>query len=755
MKNIIYNRNLTTENCKIMKKSSFALNGIASARMALRLGYTLGTVFVICASNTYADVVNAPIKSSDRQLTVNSNLTSLPTIIVKAEQEDDYAGGQVSSKNSLGFLGDKSVMETPFNTVSYTEKYIADIQAKDITDIIAKADPTVIASGVAGENLESYSIRGFASDIGDVTVNGLAGMAPYYRSTPEMFSRVDVLKGPSALLNGMPPKGSVGGAVNLVTKRATEIPLTRITANYTSDAQFGGHVDLGRRFGENNAFGVRFNGVYRDGEKAINNQEQKVQFGSLALDWRGNRSRLSADFYLNKERTDGPTRGLTLATGVALPKPPKPETLLNPTWAFNDVEDKGVILRGEFDINEQTMIYATVGKSGFDYEAINSGTTEIINANGDFRTNLGAVADTADRKSAEAGIKTKFNTGTINHQLVLNTTYYNEDYNLIASRGVLAPGQFVVTNIYHPVWGNPPLTFNPVPITQTETTLTSIGLADTLSFLQDKLQFTLGGRYQKVETGGFNYLTNAPSEKYDENVITPAAAVLFKVNDKVSVYGNYVEGLSQGARAPLTAENAGKVFAPYKSKQKEIGIKVDFSGFVNTFSAYEIERPSSYTDINTNIFSFGGEQRNRGLEWGFVGSPIQDVRLMGGVTYTDAKLNKTNGGTNQGNQAVGVPKMQSKLGIEWDVPVIENLTFTSNATSVQKSYLDTANTLSVPGYTIFDLGARYKTSFNETPMIFRANVSNLTNKAYWAKPYYTSLGLGAPRTFMLSATVDF
>lgn len=34
-------------------------------------------------------------------------------------------------------------METPFNTIAYTEKYIADQQAKDITDVIAKTDPSI------------------------------------------------------------------------------------------------------------------------------------------------------------------------------------------------------------------------------------------------------------------------------------------------------------------------------------------------------------------------------------------------------------------------------------------------------------------------------------------------------------------------------------------------------------------------------------------------------------------------------------
>ncbi|WP_408698768.1 hypothetical protein, partial [Acinetobacter baumannii] len=32
---------------------------------------------------------------------------------------------------------------------------------------------------------------------------------------------------------------------------------------------------------------------------------------------------------------------------------------------------------------------------------------------------------------------------------------------------------------------------------------------------------------------------------------------------------------------------------------------------------------------------------------------------------------------------------------------------------------------------------------------------NLTNKSYWSMPQFTSLMLGAPRTYLLSATIDF
>ncbi len=48
---------------------------------------------------------------------------------------------------------------------------------------------------------------------------------------------------------------------------------------------------MGRRLGADKQFGVRFNGAYRDGDGPVGKQRKKVQLGSLALDWRGERAR--------------------------------------------------------------------------------------------------------------------------------------------------------------------------------------------------------------------------------------------------------------------------------------------------------------------------------------------------------------------------------------------------------------------------------------------------------------------------------
>lgn len=684
-----------------------------------------------------------------------TGITTLPTVQVRSQSvqsTDPYPGGQVATGSRVGLLGNKDVMETPFSTISYTDAFIANRQAQDITGVIAATDPTVFSNGVTGAWSENYSIRGFSAGTTDLTMNGLFGIAPFYRTSPEMFERIEVLKGPSALLNGMPPGGSVGGAVNLVPKRAGNDPLTRLTASYVSDAQMGAHLDVGRRFGEAKQFGLRFNGVYRNGESAVRDQDKKLQLGSLGLDWRGARARVSADFYTSNDQVDGQTRGINLAPGLAVPRPPRADTGINPAWAFVETRDRGAMVRGEFDISDQWLAYAAMGTSKTRYQYNGAISAQVLDVAGNYRTTIGQLAFEVEKKSAELGIQGGFRTGGIGHRVTINATHYQHDQDDFGRRSV--PGADWTTNLYDPTWG-PAADFVAPHISQTALRLNSYGIADTLSFAEDRIQLTLGLRRQQVVSDTFNVTTGARTARYDEGATTPAAALLVRLSQRLSVYGNVIEGLSQGATAPLTAANPGEVFPPYKTKQKEVGLKVETGDFIHTVGLFEIKRPSSYTDPVTNIYSFDGEQRNRGIEWGFFGSPLRGLRLMGGIAWIRPELTRTAGGVNQGRQATGVPRLQAKLGAEWDLAALPGLTVTGNATAASKQYISADNSLAVPGRTIYDAGARYATRIAERPVVLRANVTNLTNKAYWGMPLLSSLALGAPRTIWLSGSVDF
>jgi len=131
------------------------------------------------------------------------------------------------------------------------------------------------------------------------------------------------------------------------------------------------------------------------------------------------------------------------------------------------------------------------------------------------------------------------------------------------------------------------------------------------------------------------------------------------------------------------------------------------------------------------------------------------VRLLGGAAWLDAEVTKAVTSAQEGKQATGAPRIQGKLGVEWDIPFAPRLTLTANASHAAKQYINTDNSLHIPGRTIYDVGARYATKVGSKPLTLRASVTNLTNKAYWGMPTLGgTLGLGEPRTVLLSATVE-
>lgn len=663
-----------------------------------------------------------------------------------------HAGRQVASGTRLGLLGSREVMETPFSTISYTSEHVQNTQAHGLADVVSRTDPAVFNNGATGMLLESMSIRGFNVAHRDMALGGLYGLTPFYRVTPEMFERVEVHKGPSALLGGMPPGGSVGGAVNLVPKRAGSKPLTQLTGTFMNEGQWGLHADVGRRFGPQQEWGVRFNAVWRDGKGPVKPQKLGARLAALGLDWRGARARFSADLFESRDSLDGVNRGISLAPGVPLPRAPNPRTLLAPDWTFGKSKDRAVILRGEWDVTPNVTLWANAGQGKFDFDSIASSVYRVADTQGTFINDFAHQRDQRDRRAASAGLHARFATGSVAHQLAASFDWQHEQREFgFLLRMLSAPW---VTNLYRPAWG-PAVSraFSNAALPPSgNSRLSGLAVADTLSFADGRVQLTVGVRRQKVSSASSSWFNPAaPWTFYKSSATSPAVAVLLKASEQVSVYANYIEGLSEGQSAPLGTANAGQLFAPYKTRQHEIGVKLAQGDLTHTVALFQIKQPSAWTDPVTNRFTADGRQRNRGLEWSVTGQLRAGLRVLGGASWTQATLTRTAGGVNQGKQAVATPRRQAKLGLEWDA--LPGLTLAGNLRSASRQYIDAANTLHTPGRTVFDVGARYVLPTAGRRITLRASVQNLTNKAYWAGQLYS--GLGAPRTVLLSATVDF
>lgn len=666
-----------------------------------------------------------------------------------------YAGGQVARGGGLGVLGSSDVMDTPFSTTNYTSQFLNDQQARTLADVVVnEASVRVMTS--TGSFSEDFQIRGFKVDSGDVGLNGLYGLASSNRMPTAMMERVEVLKGPGTLMYGISPAGSIGGNINIVTKRADDEPLTRVTTTYESKSILGAHLDMGRRFGDDKQWGIRFNGVYRNGQTSLDEGRQKLALGALSLDYRSDKLRWSLDTYAQRENVDNFRAQTGFHPDIAnIPAAPSGHRAIY-SGADLTIRDSTIASRLEYDISDRLMVYAAAGYhyGASEQDFPSARTTDAVDDLGNLRV-INSWYDAYSRsKTAEIGARAKFNTFGVSHLVTLSGSILKSE---AGSFYLSAPlSQKIDSNIYDPVQLVPMTGDRQSPIKTSETELSSISLTDTLSFADDRILITGGLRRQQVKSENFNP-TGAVTSSYNESAVSPLFGIVVRPLDNVSIYGNFTSGLSTGSTAPVDAANAGEVFAPYKSKQYEAGVKVDWGRVMTTVSVFQVDRPNAITDPDTNIYSYDGEQRNRGVELSAVGEVTDGLRVMASATFYNAKLRRTAGGVNQGNQANGVPKRTFNLAADWDLPWVPGLSVGARAIHTAATPYDAENTLTLPSWTRYDLSARYRTTFQGRPLTLRASVENVFNKKYWlsSSSRLTVATAAAPRTVLLSAEMEF
>ena len=713
------------------------------ARAACRHHHIAAAVALLVATHSVAWAQTAPPKDGAPE-------TTLREVKVQAEQDKRQLpglapGGQVGKAAGLGLLGNVDTINAPFNITAFSSELMEDQNASTVAQVLEN-DPSVRFTTNTGHINENYLIRGFDINASEVAMNGLYGIAPDSNIPTEFIERVELLKGPGALLNGMSPAGGVGGVVNIVTKRPTAQPLTRVTTMFTSGSQLEAHADVSRRFGPEQRLGIRFNGLLGNGETSVDDQKRRRNLGALALDYQGDRFSLGLDAYrYNAHMNNGSPVMVSFSKMDHLIAAPKGSNNLF-RGVNSDVENEGVMLRGHVDLNDTWQLYGSAGRALHHYQGQPTGTRVVLNAVGDGSAvgqtyNLEGFTNTT---SWETGVRGSFVTGAVKHQLSASYNYMNQK----SGRALpITVSPNYTTNIYSPV--DPVLPPNRKGVTlENDNDITSFALADTLSMVDDKVMLTLGLRHQRV---------NQTMKGYDESAVTPAVGLVVKPwGEDVSLYANYIQGLSPGLEVGSTYANAGEVFPPYKTKQMEMGVKWRAGAFTNTLALFQIEKPSTVIDSATNTLQLGGEQRNRGVEWNVSGEALRGLRVLGGVAYMQPKLTGTQGGKNNGNDAFGAARWTANVGGDWDIPGVPGAALSGRVVYPGPQWVNAANTLRAPSWTRVDLGARYATSIAGKKTVLRATVDNAFDRQYWAGAFADNfLTVGAPRTYRISASVDF
>ncbi|MCJ2086029.1 TonB-dependent receptor [Methylobacterium sp. E-005] len=651
-----------------------------------------------------------------------------------------FAGGQVAGGGRVGFLGSRSVFDTPFTQANYTAELIRNQQARSVGDVLAN-NASVRETQPPYSAQRNIIIRGFPVNAKDFAFDGLYGLVSVHQPALDGIERVEVLSGPGAFLYGFPPSGSAVGVVNLVPKRAAEAPLTRVEAQFLSAGTVGGSFDVGRRFGDGNAVGIRINGAYRDGATPIDHLNQGAGALTLGLDYRGEALRLSLDAGYQHLAVDAQSNGFTVNPGFRIPRAPRLSLNVQQPWERAEINQGFGVLRAEYDLTPDMTLFGAVGGSRADRDFFGSNGT-ITSGAGAVQLQTGRVAGKYTQWSGEAGLRTHFQTGPVDHGLAVVATHYAGDEPFYRTGiGLLR------TSLYAPVLYPPP----DRPARRLEVTtrsdLDGVAVTDTASILD--------GRFQGI-TRDLALPQGGSQSRYDKSAATPVAALIVKPWDKLSLYASYAEGFGFGPSAPAQALNASATLPPAVTSQIETGAKLDLDPVGVTLAVFEIKQPFGTLEPRTRVFGLNGEQTNQGLDFNVFGAPTEGVRVLAGLTLIDGRLGKTAGGSFDGHVAPGVPTAQANLGGELDLPpwLAKGVTLTGLVIYTAPQYYDQANRQKIPDYTRLDLGIRYSFVAHGMPLTARFNVENAAGARYWASAGAGVLSYGTPRTFLASLTAD-
>ncbi|PRD14192.1 TonB-dependent siderophore receptor [Pantoea coffeiphila] len=725
----------------------------------------LGAIFValpgFAAQNSVSTASSASTEkpSKEQQILVTA---SAPRDLT---DESKAGAGFTTAETDLGPLGSKDRLDTPYSTTTVTHEMIDNQQAKSVSELL-KYSPSTQMQARGGMDVGRPQSRGMqGSVVSNSRLDGL-NIVSTTAFPVEMLERLDVLNSLTGALYG---PASPAGQFNFVAKRPTEQTLRRVTLGYQSRNAWSGHIDLGGHFDDENKFGYRLNLLDEEGEGNVDDSTLRRKLVSLALDWNispGTQLQLDASHYEFLQK--GYVSGFSYGTGIDLPKAPNPnnKNYTLPTTG-NDLTTDTISSHLSHYFDNSWSMTAGVG-----YQQADRAMRTVSNT---LTSNSGTISRSVTDSAAAGRFRVLSNmltlnghvdTGSIGHDLAFATSGYV--WSIYSAKGSSQRYSLGTSNYYDPSAMQEPgdgrIINSGARYRTSVTSQQSVTIGDTLTF-NPRWSAMAYLSQSWLETRSYNNQA-AKTDQVNEDGLSPNLALMYKITPSVMAYISYADSLEQGGTAPTGqgVKNEGTTLDPYRSEQYEIGLKADVNGMNLGAALFRLKRPFAYVDPDDMVYKEQGDQLNKGLELTASGNLWQGLNVYSGVTFLDPKLKNTVSDDTSNKRVVGVPKVQSNLLVEYNLPSMPELVYSANLHYTGKRAANNTNSTWAGSYTTLDLGTRYSTRISNVPATLRLMVNNVTNERYWASIFpgdtdgsgsSASAFAGTAREVRASVTFDF
>ena len=676
------------------------------------------------------------------------------------------------------------LVDTPKTVQVIPQAVIQDTAATSLQDILRNSPGITFGAGEGGQPMADRPFIRGSSSANNIFVDGIRDPGGQTREVFNLES-VEVIKGADSAYGG---RGSGGGSINLVTKKARLGSFAEGNLGVGTDHYWRGTADGNWQFNDDSAFRLNVMGAKGDtpGREVVAFERWGVA-PSLAFGL-GTPTRVTLSYY-HLQTDDMPDYGVPLASKI--PGKTTSSGILDVGRdAFYGVLDRDfrktradiATINIEHDFSDRlTLRNATrYGETVNDYVLTNPGDGgaarwDPVTSQYWMKRGLKTRWNKTTMLSNVTELYGKFDTGSLKHSFDVGmefTTERNKNagYDVTTTAGSFCPA----------VWGGVDCTpvYDPNPhdnwsgkikrgdvTADSKSNTRSIYAFDTVE-LSERWQVSGGLRYDYYTIDGSYTPRGGAKEDADGDwgMFNYQAALVYKPAPNGSIYVSYATAstpptISGGDQEGLSAET--NQLDPEQSSTIEVGTKWNLfdDRLALTAAIFQNERKDAQIQIEPGVFEQAGKTRVKGLELGFSGNVTSKWAVFGGYTYMDSELVKgAYNGVNEGDQLANTPRNSFSLWTTYKV--IPALTVGGGAYYVGKTFGGNqggagggSNQVYMPAYWRFDAMAAYQLTGN---VALQLNVLNLTDKDYFVSTngvHHADYGPG--RQFILSANVRY
>ncbi|MBR9874965.1 MAG: TonB-dependent siderophore receptor [Vibrionaceae bacterium] len=676
----------------------------------------LSPLAIAISSAVVASAV-APIALASEEKSSDSSM--METVQVYGYQYEGYAEYMPQS----GSKTDVEWLDVP-QAVSVVTK--TEMQDRGAVRLVDALDGVAGVNNTLGEgSRDQFMIRGFDS-LNDMYRDGMRddGTLQSYRSLANV-ERVEIVKGPAGALYG---RGSAGGIINLVTKRANGESFTHVKGSVGSNSQFVGQVDSSMAFSDK--VNGRINLEYRQADSYVDHVDSNDFFIAPTirlLPAEGHTIDIDVE-YAHQELV--PYRGVPSKNGKPVDVPVS--TYFGGTNDYQESDSIRVALDYEWRFNDQ---WVWNNRAAFNHiELEQKGTRQgkvTDNEVSQTVNNFGYDPRTTTTLQSELIWETNDN------QLMLGADFNQIDIDLMLASDKTLPPQ----NIYNPVVGPTP---DPgfKPFRDNTTTTTGVYVQDVYTW--GDLSVIGNVRYDSMELE--QRKMGAAKEKLDDDKVSYRAGLVYRINNDASVYAS----LARSWQLPYAGIYINPKLAEFfHTDLKEVGAKaylLDNALMLNA-ALFQIDQEQPQTNVDGDVID-KIEVRHQGLELEARGQITKQWDISVGYSYLDAEDKATGKKPND---------VSDHLFSLWSTYQLDdNWRLGGGVKYVGDRYAGNNEAVALGDYTTVDIMAAYTTGRHK----FQANAYNILDEKYILGATSGSSGLnqigyGAPAEFMLSYGYQF